>query len=451
MATQTIKMKIQFRRDIAANWELYKNEIPAAGEPCFEIDTGILKIGDGETTYGELKAINGVSLSADGNSIVLENGVFKLAGFDATKIGAQPRVAADGSLEWIVPSNELHTVVTTLQSDVKTLKDDVAGLKAIVGSSDSGSTTLLSRIEELEKEMNTFITGVGDNDEKINTLIELVEYIDKHGKEAADITSRIDDLYGLVGSGSVADQIIAAVETSEKKSAALYEHVKYEVSHKPVGTLVDYRDKEIRIMVPSDTEFAHQNSGVNANANMYYIGFKAYAPDGAASFKEDQSEIIVDNTMHYFINNEFAGIDAYGRKYSIVWLPVAYYADGAWTYYGAKSSKSKYIGWHYSVEWYDANGVIIASDCIRINLSNEKCHNNIEPYYMANVIKEVSVNGTLLDMVDGKVNIAIDNVIKSSDEIVINKDGSLSIKSISFDKVAQDDDTVLVMDGGSAV
>ena len=27
---------------------------------------------------------------------------------------------------------------------------------------------------------------------------------------------------------------------------------------------------------------------------------------------------------------------------------------------------------------------MIASDCIRINLSNEGCHNNIKPYYMAN-------------------------------------------------------------------
>ena len=43
MATQIIKMTYQLRRDTAANWELYKHIVPAAGEPCFELDTNIFK------------------------------------------------------------------------------------------------------------------------------------------------------------------------------------------------------------------------------------------------------------------------------------------------------------------------------------------------------------------------------------------------------------------------
>lgn len=164
-----------------------------------------------------------------------------------------------------------------------------------------------------------------------------------------------------------------------KKTAEL---VKYEISHKPVGTLVDYSDNEIRVMCPVDTEWVLQNSGEGADENTYYIGFKAYAPDDAISFKEDLAEIIADNTMYYFDGNDFAGVDAYGRKYSIVWLPVAVNKDGVWTYYGANSSNGKYIGWHYSVEWFNADGVKINSDCIRINLSNEDCHNAVVPYYM---------------------------------------------------------------------
>lgn len=45
--------RIQFRRDTAAKWAL-KNPIPAEGEPCYETDTGKLKIGDGSTTYNNL-------------------------------------------------------------------------------------------------------------------------------------------------------------------------------------------------------------------------------------------------------------------------------------------------------------------------------------------------------------------------------------------------------------
>ncbi len=181
--------------------------------------------------------------------------------------------------------------------------------------------------------------------------------------------------------------------TDEKLEAALGEYLakKYEITNKPDGTLVNYRDKEIRVMCPADTKWVKQNVGANGNANYYYMGFKAYAPDGAVSFKEDDQATIADQTMYYFENNDFAGIDENGRKFSIVWLALASYdeATGVWTYFGAKSTAEKYIGWYYSVEWYDADGMMIASDCIRINLSNENCHSSIEPFYVGSMMKEI--------------------------------------------------------------
>ena len=57
MADKVLKTVIQVRRDTAANWELNKATVPAAGEPCFETDTGILKMGDGVTAYESLPAI----------------------------------------------------------------------------------------------------------------------------------------------------------------------------------------------------------------------------------------------------------------------------------------------------------------------------------------------------------------------------------------------------------
>lgn len=165
----------------------------------------------------------------------------------------------------------------------------------------------------------------------------------------------------------------------------IYEKVEYEITDTPEGTLVDYRDKEIRVMCPADTQWVKQNVGPTGNANMYYMGFKAYAPDNAVSFKEDDQAEIEDQTMYYFENNDFAGVDKFGRKYSIVWLALAVYDETSdtWSYFGKNSSAEKYIGWYYTVEWYDADGIIIKADQIRINLSNEDCHNKIEPYYMA--------------------------------------------------------------------
>ena len=164
----------------------------------------------------------------------------------------------------------------------------------------------------------------------------------------------------------------------------IYVARKYEVSNKPEGTLVDYREDEVRIMCPTDTKWSLQNSGGGADRNSYYIGFKAYAPENAVCFKEDSNETISDTTLHYFENNSFAGIDENGRKYSIIWLPVARYENGVWSYYGTRSTEDKYIGWNYTVEWYDESLIMLHSDTIRINLSNETCHNNNKPYYLAN-------------------------------------------------------------------
>ena len=179
--------------------------------------------------------------------------------------------------------------------------------------------------------------------------------------------------------------------TDGKIEAAVNEHLmkKYEIAYKPEGTLVDYREKEIRVMCPANTKWVKQSVGPTGSDNYYYMGFKAYAPEGAVSFKEGDRGVIIDEMFDF--NDEFAGTDEYGRNYSICWLALASYdkATDTWTYFGKNSSANKYIGWDYVVEWYNADGVVIASDCIRINLSNEQCHSLIEPYYVAGIMKDV--------------------------------------------------------------
>jgi hypothetical protein len=154
--------------------------------------------------------------------------------------------------------------------------------------------------------------------------------------------------------------------------------IPYEIFNQPINTKVKYHSGEIRIMCPKETEWKAQQG------TSYYIGFKAYAPKNATRFKQDLAEFISNNEMHSFADASVAGVDEAGRKYSIIYLPVANYIEGEWTYFGAKSTVSKYIGWHYSVEWYD-DTALVASDTIRINLSNEECHNYVEPYYMGSI------------------------------------------------------------------
>lgn len=160
---------------------------------------------------------------------------------------------------------------------------------------------------------------------------------------------------------------------------SVYVARKYDISGTPKGTLVNYGEKEIRVMCPADSEFTKQAVGVGGDANTYYMTFKTYAPQGAVGYKEhlgnqSDSEILTD-----------LKIDEHGRKYQPTWLGIAKFDEvtSVWSYYGKNSSVDKYIGWDYRIDWFDADGVMIATDSVRINLSNEDCHNNIKPYYMA--------------------------------------------------------------------
>ena len=58
MAQMTLNTTIKFKRDTTENWLANKDVIPAEGEPCYDLDAKILKIGDGITTYEKLPAIH---------------------------------------------------------------------------------------------------------------------------------------------------------------------------------------------------------------------------------------------------------------------------------------------------------------------------------------------------------------------------------------------------------
>lgn len=207
----------------------------------------------------------------------------------------------------------------------------------------------------------------------------------------AQIATKVDAQEVDTKLGQVAQDTVntAKAYTDGKIEAAVNEHLlkKYEITNKPVGTLVDYGEKEIRVMCPANTVWEKQTVGETGNANMYYMGFKAYAPKGAVSFKEGDSGVIIDEMFTF--EDDFAGTDKYGRNYSICWLALASYDEStdSWTYFGATSSAEKYVGWTYVVEWYDADGIIIESDSIRINLSNEDCYSTITPYYVNDIVK----------------------------------------------------------------
>lgn len=262
-----------------------------------------------------------------------------------------------------------------------------------------GNTVIVPNKTDLsgvEAELATKAT-TEEVDEKLTAKadVESVTALETQIATKADATE-VDEKINTAVTDSIAS---AKAYTDGKVEAAISEHMvkKFEITSIPEGTLVDYRDKEIRVMCPVGTKWVKQSVGATGNANMYYMGFKAYAPEGAVGFKEGDRGVIVDE--YFDFNGDFAGTDEYGRNYSICWLALASYNEtsGEWTYFGKNSSEERFIGWDYIVEWYNSDGVVIASDCVRINLSNEGCHSSTKPYYVGGMMKEIDA------MVDKKV------------------------------------------------
>lgn len=205
------------------------------------------------------------------------------------------------------------------------------------------------------------------------------------------------------------NSVESAIESMESSLEA-YAEEKYEITDAPEGTLVNYYDKEIRIMCPVNTAWEKQSVGQGGDANTYYVTFKTYfTNDEVVGYIEhlgDQkdAEILTD-----------IKIDKNGRRYQPTWLGVAKYNEesGKWTYYGANSTEGHYIGWDYQLDQYNADGVMIASERIRINLANEDCYSVIKPYYVSDMTTSAVTEANVytdekIEVVEEKINLILE-------------------------------------------
>lgn len=273
-----------------------------------------------------------------------------------------------------------------------------------------------AEVEKLEIQVNAELKTKADASDVSALETEIAAKADASDVESlgnqiaakADATE-VEELGAEVATKANADEVevkinetvaTAKAYTDGKVEAAISEHMekKYEIADVPVGTLVDYHESEIRVMCPENAVFTKQNVGAGGDANSYYMTFKTYVyNDNIVGYIEHLNGEADTEVLTTFSTDE------YGRRYQPTWLALAKYDEtsGTWTYYGKNSTKDKYIGWDYQIDWYDANGVMIASDCIRINLSNKDCHSVIEPYYVTGITGEVD---TKIDEAVGTAN-----------------------------------------------
>ena len=153
MAKQTIKTVFQFRRDTTANWDLYKDIVPAAGEPCYDLDLKTFRIGDGETAYENLPVIGGVE-NIDDLQLALEQ--------LQTQVGDTNIVEIQENYTNLTTQVEtFNTEIIEMQQtlDTKADTETVSELQTVVEKKLDAEA-----VEVLETELKTYI------DEQLKTI-----------------------------------------------------------------------------------------------------------------------------------------------------------------------------------------------------------------------------------------------------------------------------------------
>ena len=140
--SRTLKTIIQVRRDTTANWLLHKDFIPADGEPCLDTDTGLVKYGDGVTTYEHLR-VSGPKISGDAVSIEVVDGVAKLVGIDGATDGQQ-LMYKDGKLTWFTPDT---SVIDNIASIVASHSADIGSLKQRLDTAEASIATVVTKVD----------------------------------------------------------------------------------------------------------------------------------------------------------------------------------------------------------------------------------------------------------------------------------------------------------------
>lgn len=124
---EILKTTFLLRRGLAEAWER-NNPVLSCGEPGFVIDQNKLKIGDGQTAWNDLDYLNELYV-ADNESVIVNDNIIRLFGFEAAEIGARPQKGENGQLEWVIPTidsvEEIAIELANLQKEVTQISETV--------------------------------------------------------------------------------------------------------------------------------------------------------------------------------------------------------------------------------------------------------------------------------------------------------------------------------------
>lgn len=182
MAQNNIRATLIIRNDTASNWST-KNPILAKGEMGAEIDTGLLKLGDGSTAFNSLSYINN-GRSGDGALITVVNDKLTVANYgysywqydtssmqeeeiiepDLTKWPALVELEVkNGQARWVKPKATYNRTEGTIEGILVTLARDPQNSNEATtkGYVDSTIASAIANADHLKRKIVTELPTLG--------------------------------------------------------------------------------------------------------------------------------------------------------------------------------------------------------------------------------------------------------------------------------------------------
>jgi hypothetical protein len=450
-----LRTRIVLRNDSTANWLANESAVLLKGEVGFEFlaDGQVkMKIGDGFKGWSELPYF------ADGDAAALETAVRELAAKHEEEIAALQ--TKDTEIEGSVTALEttVSELAATHKSEVEALQakdteivgsvtalgnligavaegktvvemiaeaqaaatyDDTALVERVAANEEAiavlnGDVTVVGSVDKkvadkVTAEINAFATELSD-DKIVNTFKELVDYVAEHGSEAAEMAAEIAKKVDKEDGKSLIETTL--IEKLENIAAGAQVNAIDSVDE------VQFAIDENKKLTLLDIAMGKVTGLQDALAN------KVEKVAGSRLISEDEA-----SKLEKLVLSEDGSVEISGE---------------------INASNVKELGSWITNNRDSVLGLFDSADDSKLD--------SIAAGAQVNVLEAVKVGGTLLDIINKTVEIPVATaevlgVVKSADganKVMVAEDGTMEVNSLNVNKLVQDEDEVLILNGGAA-
>lgn len=353
----------------------------------------------------------------------------------------------------------------------KTVVELIADAQAAATYDDTELAGRVTTVEEkavsLQEQINTIMSNP-DTEGVINSIEEFTQYIADHGEIAEGFRTDI-----AANAEAIATLESAAAETYETKedaSAKLEEAKAHtdEVTAPLIEKLNGIEEgAEVNVIQTVSDEFGLEDRHLTLAAVSMdkvtglpeALSAKVDAVDGSrlitASEAEKLEKLVLEEDGSVSVSGTIAAGNVEGLADWITARAATLEGLSENNLTDAQLAKLNGIEEGAQVNVIDgvSNEFTISADgkVLAINLIEmEKINGLPEALAAAGQLNGIQANGVLLDVEDKIVNIKTSDLVKGSDEVTVAEDGTLGIGEVNVSKLVQDEDTALILNGGTA-